>query len=110
MTLDETDPVLDNLRLFLEIRLAAGFAVPRHNDLDIERCDAVERVEPLPGVALLQPAAAFVEHVVAGEHDPFFRHMHRSLRRGVAGMMDDVEGVIAGIERQRVGKGQARRV
>ena len=41
MTLDETDPVLDNLRLFLEIRLAAGFAVPRHNDLDIERCDAV---------------------------------------------------------------------
>jgi hypothetical protein len=36
--------------------------------------------------------------------------MDRSLRCGVAGMVDDVEGVIADIERQRVGEGQGRRV
>src|ERR1700726_20566 len=68
MTLDKADPVLDDLRLFPEVILAAGLAVAGHDRLDVERGDAVKRRQPFPRVAFLQPAAAFVEHVVAGEH------------------------------------------
>src|SRR5580704_7525066 len=108
--LDIADPVLDDLALLLQVGLGAGLAVPGYDRLDIQRLDAPQRCEPLPGVAFLQPTAALVKDVVAGEHDPFFRHMDRSLRRGVARHMGDVEGVIADIERQRVRKGQDRRV
>src|SRR6266436_3863367 len=79
--LDIPDPVLDDLALLLQVGLGAGLAVPGYDRLDIQRLDAPQRCEPLPGVAFLQPAAAFVEDVVASEHDPFFRHMDRSLRR-----------------------------
>ena len=82
----------------------------RHDGLDIERLDAFERSEPLPRVAFLQPAAAFVKDVVAGKDDPLLGHQDRGLRCGVAGHVDDVEGVVADVEGQRVVKGQGRRV
>ena len=84
--------------------------MPRHDRLDIERFDTLQCGEPLPGVAFLQPRPALVEDVVAGEDDPFLRHVDRGLGRGVPGHMDDIEGVIADVQRQRVGKGQLGRV
>ena len=99
--LDKPDPVLDDLRLLAQIILAARLAMPRHDRLDIERRDPVKGGKPFPGIAFLHPGPAFVEDVVAGKDDPFLGHIDRGLRRGVAGHVDDVEGVIADIERQR---------
>src|SRR5215471_5482405 len=64
---DIADPVLDDLRLLPEVGLAARLAVARHDRLGVERLDVFQCREPLPGVAFLQPGAAFVKHVVAGE-------------------------------------------
>src|SRR5438552_1426086 len=65
--LDRADPVFDNLPLFFEIGLGAGLAVAGDHCLDIERFDALQSRKPLPRVAFLQPAAASVKDVVAGE-------------------------------------------
>src|SRR6516162_3489127 len=108
--LDIADPILDNLPLLLQISLGEGVAVAGDDGLDIERFDALQRREPLPGIAFLQPRPALVEDVVAGEDDPFLRHVDRSLRCGVAGHMDDVESVVAHVEGELLVKGQFWRV
>src|SRR6516164_1640689 len=90
-SLDIADPIFNDLALLFKIGLAAGFAMSRYDRLHIERFDTLQRCQPLPRIAFLEPAAAFVKDIVAGEHDPFFRHQDRGLRRGVAGHMDDVE-------------------
>ena len=51
-----------------------------------------------------------MKNVVAGEDHPLFRHVDRGLRRGVAGMVDDVEGVVPDIERELVLVGERRRI
>src|SRR6516225_5621636 len=59
--LDIADPILDNLPLLLQISLGTGVAVAGDDGLDIERFDALQRREPLPGIAFLQPRPALVE-------------------------------------------------
>src|SRR5665213_1613083 len=51
--LDVTDPVLDDLRLVLQIRLGTLLAVTRHDGVGVERLDALQRREPFPGIAFL---------------------------------------------------------
>src|SRR5579884_1786065 len=110
VALDEADPVLDDLRLFAQIFLAARVAVARHDRLDVERPDLLQSLQPLPRVAFLQPGSALVENVVAGEDDALLGHVHRGLRRGVAGVVDDVEGMVADMQHETVGESHARSV
>jgi len=79
---DKADPVFDDLRLFLQIGLAAGSPWPGRIVSTSSAAIRSERGQPFPGVAFLHPGPAFVEHVVAGEDDALLgAHGSRSAAR-----------------------------
>src|SRR5205807_1807331 len=68
---DCANPVSNDLGLLRQVALVARLAVARHDHVDIQLANPVERLQPLPGISLLDERLALVEHVITSKCDAF---------------------------------------
>ena len=97
--IDGVNPGLNHGLHLRDVAGTADVAVARHQELRPQFLQAVQRCEPFVGNSLVQEGMHPVEDIVRREDHTLLGYVDGNLVRGVPGVIDEPEGVLADVER-----------